>query len=235
MNENSIDTLIEAIGSVNAQEFWWDSPLLSQAAATHDARIVRALSYRHHCLGNKEAFSAHVLRHAIRLCDGTDLRTLWSIIDAETDQDAIEERMEDMSHLPWAAAFILGEIGGAPAFHQTVLRLVPLHSARHFLIVRLFSHILVRYLSIGSEDEPQATMIDLETGEKERLLSRYVSRPNFEMTRRKRLEANELFTPLPQAILDEAYSNLSLVPDRYLNMPREQFRVALSRLPIVKR
>ena len=232
MNEGTVEELIEAIDTVSAQEFWWDSPLLSRAASTQDPRVVRSLAHRHHCLGNKEAYSAHVVRHAVRLCDGPDLKALWSIIDGETDPAAIQERMDDMSYLPWAATFIIGEVGGAPAFHQTVSRLTPTHSSRHFLLVRLFSHIVVRYLRIGAEEEPEVTMIDLKTGESDRLLSRYISRPNFEMTRRKRMEANELFTSLPRATIQDAQTRIESIPDRILNMSKDQFRIALSRLPI---
>ena len=134
--------------------------------------------------------------------------------------------------LPWAATFIIGELGGAPAFQQTVSRLTLSHSARHFLLVRLFSHTLVRYLSIDAEEEPQSTMIDLNTGESEQLLSRYVSRPNFDMTRRKRTEANELFTPLPRSAVQNAQRNIEQIPGRLFNVPKEQFRIALSRLPL---
>src|SRR6266550_4251839 len=106
MSEGTVEEIIELLGTVSAQEFWWDSPLLSLAASTHDARVVRVLAYRHRCLGNKQAYSAHIVRYAVRLCDGADLTTLWSTVDAETDPTVIQERMDDLSYMPWAAALI---------------------------------------------------------------------------------------------------------------------------------
>lgn len=235
MSEQEIEELVSAIDNVSFREFWWGSPLLARAAAAHNARVVRSLVHRHHCLGNKEAFSAHAVRIAVCECDGPNLPTLWSLIDAENNSATIEPRMDDVTYLPWAATFIIGEIGGAPAFQQAIHRLGPDHSRRHFLLIRLFSHILVRYLSISAEPEPEVTFIDLKSGESERQLSRYMSRPTFDMTTRKRKEANRLFSPLPITAIEEAKSLIASIPDALFNMPRSQFGVALSQLPVRKK
>jgi hypothetical protein len=230
MTESDILQLIHEIEEASATIFWWENPVLARAALIHDPRIVRVLAFRHHCLGNKKAFSAHVVRHTIRLSDGPELPTLWACIDEESDSTAIIERMEDFHYLPWASAFIIGEIGGKSAFIRILERLSSEHSARHYLLVRLFSHLMVRYLSIVEETEPQTTFIDLKTGEKDSLLSRYGAPASFEMESRKRKEANELFTPLSRKLVQEAEVKLAGVPDNLLNMKRSQFTVAFEYL-----
>jgi len=232
MTEHEIVQLVGELEQVNAQQFWWDSPILIRAVATHDARIVRTLAFRHHCLGNKNAFSAHVLRNTMRHCDGPELLSLWACIDEESDSKAIVERMEDFGYLPWASAFIIGEIGGTPAFVRILERLSPEHAPRHYLIVRLFSHLLIRYLAIEKETEPKTTFIDLKTGEQESLLSRYTATTSFDMTARKRKEANELFTPLTREQIQSAKISLETIPDRLLNLDRGQFLKLLDHLRV---
>ena len=227
MTEIEIQKLVSEIEKVDFREFWWDSPLLARAESVHDPRIVRALATRHQGLSNKEAFSAHVVRQAAKKSDGPQLRAMWSFIDSEKDSIAIVQRMEDFSYIPWAAAFIIGEVGGAYAFTEATARLTPLHSARHHLIVRLLSHVMVRYLSIEKESEPKTTFIDFETGEQETLLSRYVARPEFDMARRRRLESNELFTPLTRQAIQDAKTRLQSIPDTLLNYPKLNFLHAL--------
>lgn len=227
MTETEIQNLVSEIEEVDFREFWWDSPLLAHAAGVHDSRVVRALVTRHHGLSNKDAFSAHIVRQAAKQSDGSQLRAMWSFIDSETDSTALVQRMEDFSYLPWAAAFIIGEVGGAFAFEQATERLTPSHSARHYLIVRLLSHVMVRYLSIEKEAEPKTTFIDLQTGEQETLLSRYTARPEFDMARRRRAEANELFTPLSRQAVQDAKTRLQSIPDALLNYPKPDFLHAL--------
>jgi hypothetical protein len=227
MTDREVQRLVSEIEEVDFREFWWDGPLLTRAASVHDQRVVRALALRHHGLSNKAAFSAHVVRQAVKQCDGPQLAVLWNCIDAETNSTAIIQRMEDFAYLPWAAAFIIGEVGGAFAFTQATKRLGPSHSARHYLIARLLSHVVVRYLGIEKESEPQTTFIDLKTGEQETLLSRYVARPQFDMARRKRTESNELFTRLTRTSIQEAKTGLTLLPDEVLNYPKPDFLHAL--------
>src|SRR4051812_49112004 len=99
MDEGEIIQLVSNLEQVSAQQFWWDSSILNLAASARDARVVDILAYRHHCLGNKNAFSAHVVRHSTRLCDGPELPTLWGYIDSENDATAIVKRMNDLDYL----------------------------------------------------------------------------------------------------------------------------------------
>ena len=234
MTETEVQQLVTEIQNVDFREFWWDSPLLTQATTVHDSRVVGALALRHHGFSNKDAFSAHVVRQAIKLSDGSELKTLWSCIDLEFDSSAIVKRMDDLSYPPWAAAFIIGEVGGATAFTEATHRLTPSHSARHYLIVRLLCHVMVRYLSIEKESEPQTTFIDLTTGDSETFLSRYISRPTFDMTRRKRSEANELFTPLTRAAIQDVKTRLQSLPDSIFNYPKHDFLRALDHIRTIK-
>jgi hypothetical protein len=230
MTETEVRQLVAEIQHVDFREFWWDSPLLARSATVHDSRVVSALALRHHGLSNKDAFSAHVVRQAIKHSDGSELKTLWSCIDSETDASKMAERMDDFTYLPWASAFIIGEIGGATAFTEAARRLTPSHSARHYLIVRLLCHVVVRYLGIEKESEPQTTFINLNTGDSETFLSRYTSRLTFDMTSRKRSEANELFTPLTRAAIQYAKTRLQLLPDAIFNYPKLDFLHAIDHI-----
>jgi len=224
MNESQITTLVEEIEVVSFTEFWWGNPLLERASQVCDARVIRALALRHHGLSNKSAFSAHVIRNAIKLSDGPEFRTLWSFIDTESDARAIVERMDDFDYIPWAATFILGEVGGAHVFASTTARLTPPHQPRYHLLVRLLSHIVVRYLQIAEDTKPQSTMIDLNTGEATKVAT---TGPAYEMEMTKRTQANEYFTPLSAAIVADAKRKLQSIPDSVFNYPKPQFLHAL--------
>ena len=107
MTESEVQQLVSEIEDIDFRGFWWGSPLLTRAASVHDPRVVRALPIRHHGLSNKEAFSARVVRQAAKQSDGPQLQTLWSCIDSETNSTAIIQRMDDVSYIPWAAAFFM--------------------------------------------------------------------------------------------------------------------------------
>jgi hypothetical protein len=70
VNEVEIERLVAEIENVDFREFWWDSNLLRRASQVQDGRVVSALVLRHQCLSNKKAFSAHVIREAIKAIDG---------------------------------------------------------------------------------------------------------------------------------------------------------------------
>ena len=196
MNEIDITRLIEQIDKVDAREFWWDSRLLAAAAQVRDVRVVSSLARRHHCLSNKKAFSAHVVRDAIKRIDGPEFRLLWQIVDGESDTQRILDGLDDPFYLPWAAAFILGEVGGASGLRGAAVRLGAEHIVRHYMIIRITSHLVIRYLSIQSEHEPTMTTIDLKTGEKTSGVPTSAGSPHYQMEMRRRSESNELFTPV---------------------------------------
>jgi len=227
MNESDVVSLINEIESVDFREFWWGSPLLARASEVRDSRVAQALVYRHHGLSNKEAFSAHVIRQAIKKCDGPDFNSLWRIIDAETDARALVERIEDLHYLPWAATFILGEVGGAHVFAGTTARLIPTHQVRFHLLVRLLSHIVIRYLQIVEDEEPTATVMDVESGQSKTVPLKEVGGDSYEMHLAKQSEANEYFTALDARIVTDAKSKLQDIPDSLLNIPKPQFIQAL--------
>src|SRR6266853_1440723 len=101
MSEHEITRLVDKIENVDFRQFWWDSPLLERASRIRDARVVRALAIRHHGLSNKEAFSAHVIRNAIKTIDVPDFSMCWNIIDAEKDARQLVQRLEDFFYAPW--------------------------------------------------------------------------------------------------------------------------------------
>lgn len=230
MSNTQIDRIVDEIESASAQQLWWDSELLERASRVHDGRVVSALGLRHHALANKEAFSAHVVRNAIKTIDQPDFPLLWSFIDVETDSRRISEHLEDFACLPWSAAYILGEIGGAGALRGASARLTPEHSVRHYLIARLTSHLLARYLKIGAPKPPTITMIDVHTGEMTSGLPATPDSPNYKMEMRRRSEADELFTPLEPALAADLKARLTRIPDRLLNLKRRVFYDAIDRL-----
>jgi len=231
MTDAQIARLTEEIDAAGPDQFWGDSDLFDRAARVRDVRVVRALALLHHSFSNKEAISAHIVRHTIKTIDQPDFSFIWSVIDGETDAGRIIERLEDFSYLPWAVTYVLGEIGGAPALRAAAARLTPEHSVRHYLIVRLASHLVVRYLKIGAAKPPTITMIDVKTGEMTRGLPAGPDSPHYKMEMRKRSEADELFTPVEASLAADLKTRLSRIPDHILNLKREVFYDAIEKLP----
>ena len=231
MNEQEITRLVHEIDNVDAREFWWDSELLHRASRVRDVRVVRALALRHHGLSNKEAFSAHVIRNAIKTIDASDFSLSWSIIDAERDAAQVIQRLEDFFYAPWAVAFIIGEIGGAGVLRGAAARLGQEHSTRHYMIVRITSHLLLRYHKIQSPKPVTMTMIDLKTGEMTRGIPAAESSPQHQMEIRRRAQADELFTPIESSLVQDIERRLSRIPDDLLNWPRDDFSRGLYKIP----
>jgi hypothetical protein len=223
--------LIDEIASVDFREFWWGSELLERASRVRDVRVVQALALRHHGLSNKDAFSAHVLRNALKMIDAPIFPFSWSIIDAESDNTCLIRGLDDFSYAPWAVAYILGEIGGHGALRGASIRLRPEHSVRHYMIVRLISHLLVRYLKIQAYKPPTTTMIDVNTGEMTRGLPIAENSPQHKMEMLRRSQADELFSPIDPALIQDLRKGLASIPDRIFNMPREDFFAALDQVP----
>lgn len=227
MNETEIQQLIREIEGAGPDQLSGDGSFFERIERARDSRVVRAATLLHHSLSNKKAFSAHYLRCAIRRNEGPQFRSLWSFIDAETDSRALVERMDDYSYLPWAATFIVGEIGGASAFAATAERLTPLHQARYHLLVRLFSQIVIRYLQIARPEEPTGTIIDVNTGERRTVPLRELGGHAYENELRKRAQADEFFTPLTPGIIADAKRRLQLVPDAHFNIAKPELLHAL--------
>ena len=227
MTDMEIQQLIREIDGAGPDQLSGDGSFFERIERARDSRVVRAATLLHHSLSNKKAFSAHYLRCAIRRNEGTPLRSLWSFIDAETDSRALVERMDDYSYLPWAATFIIGEIGGAPAFAATAERLTAPHQPRYHLLVRLFSHIVIRYLQIAKPEEPTGTIIDINTGEKRSIPLREIGGHAYENELRKRSQADEFFTPLSASSVADAKRRLQLIPDTYFNIAKPEFLHAI--------
>jgi len=227
MYETEIQQLIREIDSAGPDQLSGDGSFFERIEGARDSRVVRAATLLHHSLSNKKAFSAHYLRCAIRRNEGPQLRSLWSFIDAEMDSRAIVERMDDYDYLPWAATFIVGEIGGAPAFAATAERLTATHQARYHLLVRLFSQIVIRYLQIARPEEPTGTIIDVNTGERRLVPLRELGGHAYENELRKRAQADEFFTPLTPSLVADAKRRLQLIPDAHFNIPKPDFLHAL--------
>jgi len=227
MTDAEIHHLIDEIDSAGPDQLSGDGSFFERVERVRDVRVVRALTLLHHSLSNKKALSAHFLRCAIRRNDGPELRSIWSFIDAENDAQAVVERMDDYTYLPWAATFIMGEIGGTRAFGDTVARLTPQHQSRYPLLVRLLSHIVIRYLQIAQPEEPTATMLDLKTGESKTVPLRDLGGGDYEREMKKRSQADECFTLLSLGIVTDAKLRLQLIPDSHFNIAKPEFLHAL--------
>jgi hypothetical protein len=231
MNEQNVRQLVDEIENANTREFWWDSELLGRVSQVKDVRMVWALALRHHGLSNKDAFSAHVVRNTIKTIDAPDFPLSWSIIDSEKDAGQLIQHLEDFCYAPWAAAFILGEIGGAGALRGVAARLSPDHSARHYMIVRITSHLLIRYLKIQAPKPVTMTVIDLKTGEMKKGVPAAENSPNYRMEMLRRSQADELFAPLERSLVEDIRAKLGRIPDQVLNCTRDQFNRALDQVP----
>ncbi len=232
MKENETEQLVAEIEQVDFREFWWDSALLARASSVRDVRVVRALALRHHSLSNKSAFSAHVVRNTIKAIDAPDFLLSWSIIDAEKDADSIVRNLEDFGYAPWATAYVLGEIGGAGALRGIATRLGAEHCARHYMVVRILSHLLSRYLEIQAPKPRTMTIIDVKS---EEIIARgvpeAVSSPTHKMDLLRRSQADEFFILIEPSLAQIIGTRLSHIPDGLLNTSREIFLKALEKIP----
>lgn len=162
-NETRIRWLVEKISQVSFTEFWWGSQLLENCAREKDPRITHVLLFRHHCLSNKDADSAHMIRQTIKKIDGPELKTLWDIIDNIDPSEDLTQSIADPYSMTWAACYVLGEVGGIKALHGLSLRLTAEYSHLYYLTVRMLSQLLIRYLKAIDPEEPLMNQLDFDT------------------------------------------------------------------------
>jgi 2-methylcitrate dehydratase PrpD len=210
MNSAEIEKLVDEIDSVDFREFWWGSKLLDRCAQTKDSRVVKGLCIRHHCLQNKQADSCHVIRNTIKIIDGPAFASLWQFITTESDQQRLINTVDDPYSLPWAAAFVLGEIGGKAALSETTGKLANPNTP--YLWVRIAMHLVVRYVQILSEEEPQVEEMDVKTG----VLGRFPAKDRYpdvyERQMLRRQQANEYFTSVDPVMVLYLKAHLSRLP-----------------------
>ncbi len=163
-----VEQLVEELESVDLRQFWWGSPLLERASRLRSPSVVRSMLLRHHFLQNKEADSCHVIRQAIRCNDGNELPTLWQIIDEVGEAGEMNGQLRDQYSMLWASAFVLGEIGGKPAFGAVVDRLDDADADQQYLLSRVAMHLVFRYSQVQSPEEAEVEYHDLKTGEVDR-------------------------------------------------------------------
>lgn len=229
MNSAEIEKLVDEIDSTDFREFWWGSKLLDRCTQTKDSRVVMGLCIRHNCLQNKQADSCHVIRNTIKTIDGPAFQCLWQFVAAESDQQRLINTADDPYSLPWAAAFVLGEIGGKGALSETTGKLA--NPKIPFLWVRIAINLIVRYLQILSEEEPQVEEMDVKTGAIRRFPAkdRYPDVYEHQMLRRR--QANEYFTPVVPLMVHYLKAHLTRIPEEYYPMPKEQLLKYCDYLP----
>ena len=232
MNNAEIQQLVDELDSVDFREFSWASELLDRCAQAKDPRVVKGLCIRHHCLQNKQADSCHVIRNTIKIIDGPTFPNLWQFITSGSDQQHLINTVDDPYSLPWAAAFVLGEIGGKAALSETTGKLANPYIP--YLWVRLAMHLVVRYLQIQSEEEPHVEEMDVKTGEVRRVPARERYPDVYERQILRRRQANEYFTPVDPLMVVYLKSHLNRIPDTYYPMPKAQLLKYCDYLPTQK-
>jgi len=232
MNNAEIQQLVDELDSVDFREFSWASELLDRCAQAKDPRVVKGLCIRHHCLQNKQADSCHVIRNTIKIIDGPTFPNLWQFITSGSDQQHLINTVDDPYSLPWAAAFVLGEIGGKAALSETTGKLANPYIP--YLWVRLAMHLVVRYLQIQSEEEPHVEEMDVKTGEVRRVPARERYPDVYERQILRRRQANEYFTPVDPLMAVYLKSHLNRIPDTYYPMPKAQLLKYCDYLPTQK-
>jgi len=232
MNSAEIEKLADDIYAADFREFWWGSKLLERCLQTKDSRVVKVLCIRHHCLQNKQADSCHVIRNTIKTIDGPVFTSLWQFIDSEPDQQRLINTVDDPYSLPWAAAFVLGEIGGKPALSKTTGKLAS--STLPYLWIRIVMHLVVRYLKIISEEEPQVEEMDVKTGTMMRFPAKDRFPDVYEREMLKRQQANEYFTPVDPAMVPYLKAHLNRIPETYYPMPKAQLLTYCDYMPTQK-
>jgi len=232
MNNAEIQHLVDELDSIDFREFWWGSKLLDRCAQTKDPRVVKGLCIRHHCLQNKQADSCHVIRNTIKIIDGPTFLNLWQFITSESDQQHLINTVDDPYSVPWAAAFVLGEIGGKAALSETTGKLA--NPRIPYLLVRLAMHLVVRYLQIVSEEEPQVEEMDVKTGQVQPVPAKERYPYMYERQMLRRRQANEYFTPVDPLMIVYLKSHLNRIPDTYYPMPKAQLLKYCDYLPTQK-
>ena len=211
-----VPSLKAEIESTHFQAFWYDSPLLQQCVDSGSQDLVPALALRHHGLQNKAAGSCQVLRQTIIRLDGPEFPMLWRMFDSDRVDPATT--IEDPFSPLWASAFILGEVGGLPAFRGLSDRLLPEHAPRHFAIVRVLVHIIDRYKIISEEGEPMGTIMDVNTGEQKRIATKDIDPEAYSRTINDRAIANQYFDQPAKQFLSELASRLSRIDSSVVEM-----------------
>jgi len=232
MNDTEIEKLVDDLDAVDFREFWLGSKLLERCAQTKDSRVAKVLCIRHHCLQNKQADSCHVIRNTIKIIDGPAFPSLWQFITAEADQQHLINTVDAPYSLPWAAAFVLGEIGGNPALCKITEELA--NPTIPYLWVRIATHLVIRYLQILSEEEPLVEEMDVKTGAMMRFPAKDRYPDVYERQMLRRRQANEYFTPVDPVMVSCLKARLNQIPETYYPMPKEQLLKYCDFLPTQK-
>lgn len=233
MDESKILKLLQAIDTVDFREFWWGSKLLEKCRKAKDPRVAIALTTRHHCLGNKKADSAHVIRNAIKEVEGTEFKTLWKLIDGVKNHSDLVSDIDNPYSKPWGAAYIIGEMGGAGALEETCARLTTRHDPRYYLLTRLATHLLVRYSRIRYQGEPTITIKDVKTGKSSKVRTREFDLELYERQMLRRKQEDEYFVPVEMKLMEKLNRRMSRLPQRVVPGTMSEIRKLMSNVPVI--
>jgi hypothetical protein len=231
MSPTEIKQLVDDLDSVDFREFWWGSRILDRAGEVKSPEVVRILLIRHHGLQNKRADSCHVIREAIKRNDGTDFPTIWKIIDGVSNSDSLISEINDPCSLPWAAAHVLGEIGGRPALSQVTGKLRRTELGWQYFFIRIAMHLLIRYAHVTHPEEPEIEGVDVRTGRTFRKPMRESAPDIYQRTMLRRSQENELFKPVDPAMVPYLLRHISIVDERVLPCDRNQLQQLVKILP----
>lgn len=231
VNPIEVKQLVDDLDSASMREFWWDSPLLARAAEARSPGVVRALLTRHHCLQNKSADSCHVIRRAIWTNDGPELPTLWATLGAVVESDSLIHEVDDPYSMPWASAYVLGEIGGRSALSKVTGKLRSKELGWQYLYIRMALHLLVRYAQAGHPDEPEIERVDVRTGKAFRSPMRESAPDIYERTMLRCRQENEAFVPVDPEMVPYLTAHITSIEQRVLPCDIQQVLTLVKMLP----
>jgi hypothetical protein len=215
-NNQQIGHLLEEIETVPAFQFWYGSDILARCVQARDPRITIALALRHQGLGNKAAGSAHAIRQTIKSIESADLPTLWRLLES-APTDPLRTPDAPSADPLWAAANILGEIGGATVLY-TIHRRIRTNKPA-IILARLVAHVVLRYLSISGAPRPTITMFNVVTREERRepLAPESAFHDEYERILNDRRTANAYFGLVRDDVLADLYTYIAHLAARNID------------------
>lgn len=163
--------------------------------------------------------------------DGPQLNMLWSFIGEEKDHEKLIKEVDNPYSLPWAAAYVLGEVGGMPALSTVTGKLNKKELGMQYLYVRVAFHLIVRYLKILNQEEPSIETMDVKTGRVEKRPTREVASDMLERQLLRRKQADEYFTEVEPEMLMYLKRNLERLPEQIFPAPKQQLIQYLDYIP----
>lgn len=189
--------VLDTLEIAPSTDFYFGSPLLGEVWRIPHPELTRLLVWRHQALGNKAAPSARALRHVIKHHDGRDFSRLWHMFDDAGDDPMDVEDLPRTGSWLWAAANVLGEMGGSRVIEGVYQRLLEGDGRKDAALIRLALHLAYRYRDVSRVTEPMAFRLDVSTGTYSQVPLTQLGPESGEKVRLWRRVDDEFFLPTP--------------------------------------